>query len=107
MLELVALAVLAAGNVDQSTAGTLSLSGNLDTAVNYSFVQPNRQAVGGGLTQVSVEAGVPTPRNGYFPLRISLDNFGGPSQGVRLSFVPTQNGAHGITRSVERSCSSA
>lgn len=99
MLELVALAALAA--TDQSTAGTLSLSGNLDTAVNYSFVQPNRQAVGGGLTSVSVEAGVPTPRNGYFPLRVSIDNFSGPSEVVRLAFIPTQNGVHAITRNVE------
>jgi hypothetical protein len=98
VLELVAAVLLAA---DPASPGITSLSGNLDTAVNYSFVQSNRQAVGGGLTQVSVESGVPTPRNGFFPMRVGIDNFSGPSQVVRLSFIPSVSGAHSINRSVE------
>jgi len=101
VLELVALVALAATEPNVSSEGQTSLSGSLETGVNYSFVQPTRNTIGGGLTQVSAEAGTPTPRNGYYPVRVSIDNLVGPSQTVRLTFIPTQASSHAISKAVE------
>ena len=85
MLELIAAALLATAPVpavvatpvstDQGDTSTLKV---LEKAVDYSFAQANRIDVGGGVTKVAAEAGTPTPRAGFFPVRVFVDNTEGP-----------------------------
>ena len=67
----------------------------------YLFAQTQRVDIGGGLTRVSAENNVPTPRHGYFPLRLFVDNTSGPRQTLKLGFYPSAAGGRSITKSVE------
>jgi len=67
----------------------------------YVFAQTQRVEVGGGRTRVSAETNVPTPRRGYFPLRVFVDNTAGPGQTLKLSFHPSNGMGRPISKSVE------
>lgn len=67
----------------------------------YVFAQTNRVEVGGGRTKVSAETNVPTPRKGYFPLRVFVDNTTGPRQTLRVGYYPTNTGGRPISKAVE------
>jgi len=67
----------------------------------YVFAQTQRVDVGGGATSVSAETNVPTPRRGYFPLRLFVDNSTGPTQSIKLGYYPSNNTGRPITKDVE------
>lgn len=68
---------------------------------SYVFAQTQRVEVGGGRTKVSAETNVPTPRRGYFPLRVFVDNTLGPRQTLRVGYYPTNTGGRPILKNVE------
>ena len=70
-------------------------------ASTYIFAQTQRVDVGGGSTRVSAETNVPTPRRGYFPLRVFVDNTLGPRQTLKVGFYPTNSEGRPISKSVE------
>ncbi len=108
MLELIAAALLATAPVPAVVAtpvstdpGDTSTMKLLEKAVDYSFAQANRIDVGGGVTKVAAEAGTPTPRSGFFPVRVFVDNTEGPGQTMRLSFSSSMPGARAVSRTIE------
>ena len=72
-----------------------------DPPKTYIFAQTQRIDVAGGSTSVSAETNAPTPRRGYFPLRLFVDNTTGPTQTIELGYYPSNNTGRPITKKVE------
>jgi hypothetical protein len=70
-------------------------------ASSYIFAQTQRVDVGSGRTAVSAETQTPSPRHGYFPLRLFIDNSLGPRQQVKVGFNPLSNGGRPMSKTVE------
>lgn len=71
-------------------------------AFSYQFSQTERIEVASGRTIVSAIGRGHTPWMGWFPLRVSIDNSGGPKQTVKLVFHSNNgSGSTEVTRSVE------
>jgi hypothetical protein len=88
--------------LELALAAALVLSAGTLENPDYAFVNSRMTDVASGLTKVSVLSQIPTPRYGYFPLVVHVDNTMGPKQTLKLVF--TTNGAgggHTYTRSVE------
>lgn len=68
---------------------------------SYVFAQTQRVDVGGGRTKVSAETNVPTPRRGYFPIRLFVDNSAGPRQTLKVAYTPTNATGRTISKAVE------
>lgn len=68
---------------------------------SYIFAQTQRVDVGGGRTKVSAETNVPTPRRGYFPLRVFIDNTVGPTQTLKIAFYPSNQQGRPVSKNVE------
>jgi hypothetical protein len=94
VLEL-ALVLALAGTPDDAYEAT--------TTGDYAFANARTQDIGSGMTKVTAEAQLPTPRFGYFPLVVHVDNLLGPKQTLKLTFTSSGGGAggHSYTRSVE------
>lgn len=74
----------------------------LGATLAYQFATVSRVDVGGGRTRVSVESGQVTPRGGYFPMRVFIDNTLGPKQTVALTLRGNvSRGVHSVSRAVE------
>jgi len=70
--------------------------------LRYQLAQLQRVTVGGGATKVSVETNAPSPSFGTFPVRVFVDNAGGPRQVIALSFRGNvAGGFHTVSRQVE------
>ncbi len=65
----------------------------------YQFSQSQRVDVGGGRTKVSVEQGLISPKSGYIPMQVVIDNTVGPRQVVSLTFKAY--GSAVVSRQVE------
>jgi hypothetical protein len=93
--------------LELALAASLILADDLEdyqppTTGDYAFANGHAQDVGSGLTKVSVDTQTPTPRYGYFPLVVHVDNTTGPKQTVKLSFSASGGGgSHTYARSVE------
>ena len=72
-------------------------------AFSYQFSQTERVEVASGKTIVSAIGRGHTPWMGWFPLRVSIDNTGGPKQTVKLVFRSNSGSGAGteVTRSVD------
>ena len=105
-LSVALLLVLAAGPAfaRKSARASTAVSSSPQTfgAFSYQFSQTERIEVAFGKTIVSAIGRGHTPWMGWFPLRVSIDNSGGPKQTVKLVFRSNNgNGATEVTRSVD------
>jgi len=84
-------------------ASTASLtSPQMFDAFSYQFSQTERIEVAFGKTIVSATGRGHTPWMGWFPLRVSIDNTGGPKQTVKLVFRSSSGSAGTeVTRTVD------
>jgi hypothetical protein len=74
---------------------------SVPAAHTYVFAQTQRVEVGGGRTRVTTETNVPTPRHGYFPLRVFIDNTTGPRQTLKIGYFPSNSQGRPISKSIE------
>jgi hypothetical protein len=69
-------------------------------SLHYQFSQSERVEVSAGPTIVSVTSRHHTPAMGWFPMRVSIDNTGGPKQTMTLSYRSLGGGAGSEVRRV-------
>lgn len=67
----------------------------------YQFSQTERIEIAYGKTIVSVVGRGHTPWMGWFPMRVSIDNTGGPRQTVKLVYRTAGSGASEVARSID------
>lgn len=70
-------------------------------AFRYQFSQSERSEIASGRTIVSVIARGHTPWQGWFPMRVKIDNTQGPAQQVKLAFRTLGSASSEVTKTVE------
>lgn len=81
---------------------TLTVDGEAAASLtDYQLAQLQRADVSDGRTKISVETNAPTPPSGTWPLRVFVDNSGGPAGPLTISFRANAQGFHTVTRTVE------
>ncbi|MCA3015411.1 MAG: hypothetical protein INH41_23730 [Myxococcaceae bacterium] len=86
---------------DRSQAAAQLATFSSPSGGSYQFSPAGRASVASGATLVSVANEHHVPTNGWFPLRVSVDNTAGPTQRLTLTYRSSGRTTAEVTRVVE------